>query len=179
MLRYTILYSFTFLLLSCSPKIHSHLATLEDVGQVAFKGDLKDMRGGQYDPQAYVEHPELMRIKYLRLNMHFMNSTDGQYNMPESDVLQYAKDWINATNSNLDNNMKMFLPRGNNTPVLPIPYRYVLTADPGQPGDQGVYYHVDDQLCYAVKTGRERISVTTASSRNMQCAVIRCSMYSS
>ncbi len=144
------------LLQSCSPTIHLHKATLDDVHQEAYTGDIKALNSGCYDPQAYVEHPELMPMKYIRLNLHFMNSTDGRYNMPESDVLQYAKDWIFAVNDNLSKNMKMFLPPGNSTPVLPIPYRYVITPDPSKPGDQGVYYHVDDELCYAVKTGRER-----------------------
>ena len=109
-----------------------------------------------YDPLSYVEHPELMRMKYIRVNFHFMNSTDGKYNIPEEEVTAYAKEWIEVANSNLQLNMKMFLPRGNNTPMLPIPYRYVIASDKNVPGDDGVYYHIDDELCYAVKTGRER-----------------------
>ena len=144
------------LLLSCSPKIHVKTATADDVVIQPRSTKENAVKSGCYDPLAYVEHPVLMRMKYVKLNIHFMNSSDGTYMMPESDVLQYAKDWVAATNSNLGNNMKMFLPRGNNTPVLPIPYRYVLTGDPNIPGDQGVYYHVDDTLCYAVKTGRDR-----------------------
>jgi len=147
-----------FSLLSCSPKIHVRQATLEDVSIITPSNDrdLNTLKRDCYDPQAYVEHPELMRMKYIRVNFHFMNSTNGAYNMPESDVVQYVKDWLYAANDNLGKNMKMFLPRGNTTPVLPIPYRYVLTPDPSKPGDQGIYYHIDDELCYAVKTGRER-----------------------
>ena len=156
MRRIAFIFSCTLLLLSCSQKINFHSATSEDVQQLPFTGDLKGLKAACYDPLAYTEHPELMRMKYVRLNMHFMNSADGKYNMPESDVYQYAKDWIGAVNSNLEHNMKMFLPHGNTTPNLPIPYRYVLSPDPSIPGDQGVYYHVDDELCYAVKTGRER-----------------------
>ena len=143
-------------LLSCSPKIHIRQATLEDVVMSESSLDIKALRSGNYDPQAYVEHPELMRIKYIRINLHFMNSLDGKYNIPENEIYEYAKDWIYAANDNLGKNMKMFLPHGNTTPALPIPYRYVITPDPGTPGDLGIYYHVDDELCYAVKTGRER-----------------------
>ncbi len=95
-------------------------------------------------------------MKYIRVNFHFMNSHDGRYNIPESEVTGYAREWITVTNSNLERNMKMFLPPGNNTPVLMIPYRYVISPDPTVPGDDGVYYHIDDTLCYAVKTGRDR-----------------------
>ena len=109
-----------------------------------------------YNPLNYVEHPDIIRMKYIRINLHFMNSSDGRYNMPESQVTAYAHEWINAANHDLERNMKMFLPHGNETPVLPIPYRYVIYPDPSIPGDDGVYYHVDDELCYAVKSGRER-----------------------
>ncbi|MEP6646637.1 MAG: M43 family zinc metalloprotease, partial [Saprospiraceae bacterium] len=37
-----------------------------------------------------------------------------------------------------------------------IPYRYVIYGDPKVRGDSGVYYHINDTLCYAVKTGRDR-----------------------
>lgn len=109
-----------------------------------------------YDPMSYVAHSALMPMKYIRVNFHFMNSTDGKYSIPESEVTAYARDWITVTNSNLEKNMKMFLPVGNTTPMMPIPYRYAITPDPSIPGDDGVYYHIDDELCYTVKTGRER-----------------------
>src|SRR5690606_17943489 len=63
---------------------------------------------------------------------------------------------IRMANDMLAANQPMQLPLGNNTPVIPIPWRYVITSDPSEPDDKGVYYHVDDELCYAVKTGRER-----------------------
>jgi hypothetical protein len=61
-----------------------------------------------------------------------------------------------TVNLELSKNEKMFLPPGNNTPVIPIPYRYVLTPDPTRPNDTGIYEHIDDTLCYVVKTGRDR-----------------------
>jgi len=154
--KLTLLFALPCLLLSCSPKLHLRHASIDDVKILPRTEEITTLNSGCYDWEAYIEHPALMRMKYLRVNIHFMNSTDGSYNMPESDVLQYAKDWIFATNDNLGKNMKMFLPHGNSTPALPIPYRYVLSPDPNKPGDNGVYYHVDDELCFAVKTGRER-----------------------
>ena len=143
-------------LISCSPKISSRLASAADIAVMAPSEEGKAKLSPCYDPLSYVEHPELMRVKYIRVNIHFMNSRDGRYNMPEEETTAYAREWIKATNSNLDKNMKMFLPHGNETPVLPIPYRYVISPDPKVPGDDGIYYHRDDTLCYAVKTGRER-----------------------
>lgn len=140
---------------ACSPKIQVRPAITDDITH------LPAPPGGNKvspcnDPLSYVAYPELIRMKYIRINIHFMNSRDGRYNMPEEETAAYAREWIKATNSNLENNMKMFLPHGNETPVIPIPYRYVISPDPTIPGDDGIYYHIDDTLCYAVKTGRER-----------------------
>lgn len=155
MLRLFLAWLVVFSVASCSPKIIVRNATAEDVIALP-RADASNKLSSCYDPLAYVAHPELMRMKYIRVNIHFMNSSDGRYNMPEEETTAYAREWIKATNSNLEHNMKMFLPHGNETAVLPIPYRYVISPDPAVPGDDGVYYHIDDELCYAVKTGRER-----------------------
>ncbi len=143
------------MLAACSPKMIVRSATADDVILLP-RSTPGDKTSPCYEPLAYVAHPELLRMKYIRVNIHFMNSTDGRYNMPEEETAAYARDWMFAANDNLNKNMKMFLPHGNETPVIPIPYRYVISPDPTVPGDDGVYYHIDDELCYAVKTGRER-----------------------
>lgn len=141
---------------SCSPKVSIRTAQLADVQILPRGAALPSKISPCNDPLSYVEHPELMRTKYIRVNFHFMNSTDGKYSMPESEVTAYAKEWLHFANRNLENNVRMYIPRNHNIPVLPIPYRYVITPDPTIPGDDGVYYHIDDELCYVVKTGRER-----------------------
>jgi len=143
------------LLAACSPKIIVRPATSDDVVIVP-RAPKESKISTCYSPSSYVAYPDLIQMRYVRVNIHFMNSTDGRYNMPESETAAYAREWIKATNSNLDQNQKMLLPHGNETQVLPIPYRYVITPDPTIPGDDGIYYHIDDTLCYAVKTGRER-----------------------
>jgi hypothetical protein len=144
------------LFISCSPKIQTHFAQQKDVHVLPKPTSVASKVSPCYEPLSYVAHPELMRLKYIRVNFHFMNSTDGRYNMPKEEVTHYAYEWVKVDNSNLERNMKMFLPAGNQTPVLPIPYRYVISPDPSIAGDSGVYYHINDTLCYAVKTGRER-----------------------
>jgi hypothetical protein len=101
-------------------------------------------------------YPEWIRRKHIRVNFHFVNSTDGRYNIPENEVTDFAREWIRAANDYLSKNTQMYLPRGNNTRVIDIPYRYVIDPDPNVPGDDGVYYHIDDELSYVVKTGRDR-----------------------
>ena len=151
-----ITFIFAGIFFSCSPKIQVRTAQQADVEILPRTPASNPKLPHCQDPLAYVEHDYLRRVKYIRINMHFMNSTDGRYNMPEEEVAEYARSWIDAANSIFPNNMKMFLPIGNNTPQLPIPYKYVITPDPNIPGDDGIYYHIDDELCYVVKTGRER-----------------------
>lgn len=155
MTRMVTAYLGMLMLIACSPKLVVRSAITDDVIRMPSSSPAHTPNPC-YDPLSYVEYPELIRMKYIRINIHFMNSRDGRYNMPEEETAAYARDWIRATNSNLEHNMKMFLPHGNETPVLRIPYRYVISPDPTVPGDDGVYYHIDDTLCYAVKTGRER-----------------------
>ncbi|MEP6796345.1 MAG: M43 family zinc metalloprotease [Saprospiraceae bacterium] len=150
------LLSLASLLVSCSPKMQIRMASQKDVHVLSRSDKPEPKISSCYEPLSYVAHPELMPMKYIRVNFHFMNSTDGKYNMPKEEVTRYAYEWISVVNSNLEHNMKMFLPAGNQTPVLPIPYRYVISPDVTVKGDSGVYYHVNDTLCYAVKTGRER-----------------------
>src|SRR5688572_3622273 len=145
-----LLFAFIFCIFSCSPKIQVRQANLADIQILPRSTSPEPKVSPCYDPLSYVEHPELIRMKYIRVNFHFMNSTDGRHSIPEEETAAYAQEWITVVNSNLEINMKMFLPHGNETPALVIPYRYVITPDPNIPGDDGVYYHVDDELCYAV-----------------------------
>lgn len=108
------------------------------------------------DPLNYSDYAAWIKPKLIRVNFHFMNSQSGKYNIPEKETLEYAKNWIRIANDMLKLNEQMNLPVGNSTPVYPIPYKYIISPDPSVPGDDGVYYHIDDELCYVVKTGREQ-----------------------
>ena len=95
---------------ACSPKLMLSPATTEDLVMMPEPATPDLKISSCYDPLSYVAHPELIRPKYIRINIHFMNSSDGRYNMPEAETAEWARDWIKATNSNLEQNMKMFLP---------------------------------------------------------------------
>lgn len=156
MLRFIWISLCILLIHSCKPAVQIRSAKQSDVTILPRSTSQAPKLSPCFDPMSYVAHPELIRMNYIRVNFHFMNSSDGKYNIPEAEVGPYAREWIDACNYNLANNLKMRLPGGNNTPALPIPYRYVISPDPSIPGDDGVYYHIDDELCYVVKTGRER-----------------------
>ena len=93
-------------------------------------------------------------MKYIRVNFHFMNSTDGKYNMPKEEVTKYAYEWINIANGKLAGNLKMLFRTEMKHLYWKFHIRYMISPDPSIPGDSGVYYHVNDTLCYAVKTGQ-------------------------
>jgi len=156
MVRATAVVFAVLLLYACNPGIQSRLATDKDIVYMPRPARVPGQVSPCSNPLSYTEHPELLRPKYVRVNLHYMNSTDGRYNMPREETYQYASEHIRMANDMLAANQPMQLPLGNNTPVIPIPWRYVITSDPSEPDDKGVYYHVDDELCYAVKTGRER-----------------------
>lgn len=83
-------------------------------------------------------------VKYIRVNVHFINRSDGTGNFnPNNDGngntsmngYKRAETIINFANTKLANNMQMWRPSNNSTPVVPIRVRYVLT---------GVYFHNSD-----------------------------------
>jgi len=101
-------------------------------------------------------HLEFTPMKYIRVNMHFMNSSDSLRNLSEKAGIAYAKQMLQATNHALNNNVKSLLPKGNDLDVLPTRYEYILTPRPNDPDDDGIYFHYDDECYYYVKKGKNR-----------------------
>ena len=114
---------------------------------------------GINDPLNYVPDTSYLDhfpMRNIRVNVHFMNHTDSTKNFPESQVLQYTKEFLKAAESNLIARKKPAIPPNNDLPGLPKMYRYVLTPKPDDPNDTGVYCHYDDELYYFVNKGRNR-----------------------
>ena len=107
-------------------------------------------------PTAVPEEP----IRYIRVNFHFMNSTDSSSNYSYKTGTHFARDIVKYANQDLAKNQPMNLPLRNSTPVLPTNYRYVLTPDGSVEGDEGIYFHYDDALCYFIHQGKNRNSVS-------------------
>ncbi|MEM7105870.1 MAG: M43 family zinc metalloprotease [Bacteroidota bacterium] len=101
----------------------------------------------------YIEHTPLRRVY---VNFHIMRKSDGTGCFTEEEMPKYIDQLLYYTNKKLEKNVKMNLPLGNNTPVIPTRYRYILYKDPEVPGDNGIYFHNDDELYYFVKTGKNR-----------------------
>lgn len=85
-----------------------------------------------------------------------MNSADSTNNINGQEAVDYAKSLVYYANRKLDENRKMLLPDGNNTEVLPIPFRYHLQANGTVEGDNGIYFHYDDEHYYFLNKGKDR-----------------------
>ena len=95
-------------------------------------------------------------IRNVRVNFHIMRDGNGKNNFGEEDGRKYIHNLLNLANKGLANNKKMNLPTGNNTPVLPTAYRYVLTPNTDSPDDDGIYFHSDDELYFHLVKGKNR-----------------------
>lgn len=148
--------------LSCTPSITSTYPTAEALGIVPQAYEVPTVRSAtRYNPCAdsgnYIPDTtqlDHMPMRYVRVNFHWMNSSDSSQALYGPAAVEYTKGIVHAANYDLNKNRKMWLPHNNNTPVLPTLYRIVLSPRPGDPGDEGVYWHFDDELYYYVPKGK-------------------------
>lgn len=87
-------------------------------------------------------------MRYLRINIHFLRNNEGGNNFSIEQGLRFGRELVDGANLKLSQNTQMNLPPGNNTPVEPIGYRYKLVGEPAVPGDEGIYFHDDDETAY-------------------------------
>jgi hypothetical protein len=111
------------------------------------------------DPAHYVpdtNRMEFFPIRFLRVNFHFLNTRDRLYNYDGEAAEAFVQSLLSSANRDLEVNYKMWLPPGNDTPVLPVGFRYALSPRPGVPEDKGIYFHYDDELCFYIHKGAHR-----------------------
>ncbi len=108
-------------------------------------------QAANYAPDA--KHPEHTPIRWVRINAHIMNSSDSSRNFKGDEARYFIRRVIETANYKLNENKQMHLPVGNNTPVLPPRFQWLLTGDADKPNHDGVYFHYDDQLFWINKKG--------------------------
>ena len=147
---------------TCQLPLQKRFLTKEDISFVESPDVVKSgppRRSVCRDYLSYVpdtNHLDHSPIRYVRVNVHFMNHTDSTQNFREKDVDDFAKKLLKAAQYDLTKDKKPWLPPSIDLPALPKQYRYVLTPLPGDPNDTGVYCHYDDDLYYFVSSGRNR-----------------------
>jgi Pregnancy-associated plasma protein-A len=108
-------------------------------------------------------YPAATPILYVRMNIHYVNSSDRKHPFTGEKMRSHAQFMITVLNHMLENNTPMYLPAGNNTPAMDARIRVVLATDPNIPGDTGIYEHLDDSLCWVnTKKGTKRNFFDTA-----------------
>lgn len=150
-LRLIIILPLLAVFLTCSPKISKDYLSQ---GHIEFRA-AEPVTGPDpcsnylnYAPDTL--HPDHNPYYEVRINMHFMDSATGYHNFDEVSGRLFALAVLNMCNDNLKNNVKMHLPPGNNTPVLPISYTLKLEPMPGDSTDDGIYFHEDPNLYYYI-----------------------------
>ncbi len=130
---------------ACAPKYEKYFINEDEVQKVEIaKAQSECNNSDNYAPDQYTA------IRYIRVNFHIMQNSEGGDNFSEAQAEKYIRELIETANFKLANNQQMALPVGNNTPVLQTQYRYVLQGDPAT-GEDGIYVHRDDTLCYFIK----------------------------
>lgn len=99
---------------------------------------------------------ELTPVKYINVNVHWMNAADSSKNYIGQKAIDFAKGLIHSCNADMRNNYKLWLPYGNDLPVIPPRLQYRFATKQTGPDDDGIYFHFDDELYYYIHKGRTR-----------------------
>ncbi len=103
--------------------------------------------------------PHHLPMRYLRVNVHILDNGSGTAHRHPDSARHFARELIRLANAALDTNVVNWRsPQG--TAALPKRYRYVLTPQSGRAGDEGVYYHYDDDLYFFVSRGKNQNNYT-------------------
>lgn len=149
------------LALGCRTPVQKRFFSAAELGQRVVAGPEK-AGGGNHCCRVYESytpdtlHLDHVPLKYVKVNVHFMNSADSTRNFNGREGVDYARGILDAAMYDIETNDKLYLPYGNDLPALPPRYRYVLTPRPDDPDDDGIYFHYDDELYYYVVMGQNR-----------------------
>ena len=94
-------------------------------------------------------------MRFIRVNVHVMENSSGTAHRPKDSVRVFMNELLRFSNIELDTNVWHWR-SPEHTPALPKRYRYVLTPQPDQPDDDGIYFHYDDSLYYFVSQGKNQ-----------------------
>jgi hypothetical protein len=148
-------------LVACSPKVEKKF--LQSPKELAKLDEMPAPRGPISpcnDKLAYIPDAEQLEhtpMRFLRLNFHFLYDSLGRGNFPSDSARIFVENLLNEANAALDHgNQKMALPLGNDTPVLPPRYRYMLWPPLSAGEEAGIYFHYDEALYGMTNRGRYR-----------------------
>ena len=116
-----------FGMLACTPRIQTHFVKTKNIERLPEPPQARSARSTPCrDYLAYTPdtlHLDHVPMKYIRVNVHFMNSSDSTRNFNFPEGIRKAKALIKAANRDIERNHKLYLPLGNDIPALPPRYR--------------------------------------------------------
>lgn len=108
------------------------------------------------DPEHYrpdTLNPRLLPMRYLRVNIHIMNTTDTFYRFFGAEAEDYVLRMMGHVANNIKNEYPIWLqPEGMEVPVLPR--RLYFALDKSAQGDYAIYEHYDDELYWYLHKGK-------------------------
>lgn len=135
---------------ACSPKVWQRFLM---GNEVVYLNPLESLKGDpcqqtiNYAPSA--TYPSHTPTRYIKVRFLFMVNKPGETNFIQPEEAgAYAERMIDIVNYKLSLNEQMRLPVGNQTPVLPVNYKFVVYKDPAIPNDNGVDYAYDSTMAY-------------------------------
>lgn len=134
-------------LLTCTTKVSRDLLRPEHVSLRTVDGKAS---GSCRDHNSFIPdtaYPSHYYVQELRVNFHFTDIAHGVHNFDSTAGRAFAMAVLDSCNWRLQNNVKMHLPPGNETPVLPIGYRLKLVGDGTS---DGIYFDYDSTLYYYI-----------------------------
>ena len=149
----------------CGCKLPYQRVFIQQIEPLGSEGNASRMPAACNEQSAYIpdlDHVEHTPMRYVRVNFHIMRKGDGSENFSDQEGREFIQHILKLANGKLGRNTKMNLPEGNNTPVVPMRYRYVLTPDPDVRGDDGIYFHNDDELYYMISSGKGKNNYSKA-----------------
>ena len=101
----------------------------------------------------YLDH---FPIREIRVNIHFMNTSDSASNYYGNEAQRFEMGWLSSANNDLKDNNPSWLPSDRKMPTIPTRYKLNLTSHPDYPEHKGIYDHFDDALFYYIHRGKNR-----------------------
>lgn len=150
---------FSLCLTTCSKKLI--VTKITSIDQIVLEDSKKSLEYKCNHNLAYAPYPDqehLFLSHQLRLNFHFLNTSDLSHNYTKGEAEKLVKQLVRNANLRLKTNHKMKLPVGNDTEICSPMYQYVLAS---QDTDSGIYFHADDELCFFANKGKHRNNYNT------------------
>ena len=139
--------------------VFMYLIGLPSVGQHLALSSVEAESMKRYDYSLYIpdtNHLDHFPYREVRVNVHFMNTSDTLYPYHGEKGIEYAKALIYYANNDLNNNRPNQLPPpGMATPTVPTRFYLKLVNKKGT-DDPAVYFHYDDELYSYIFRGRKR-----------------------